>query len=309
MHAARSARPFLILLPALAAFGPVSSRADDVPAEAGPASTAGTGDASPRVTRADRPCDATSDECVAVGRWNVSLSLGLGVRTNPLVGERDIPLVVVPQVSYYGDHFFLDNLDFGWTLGERRSSSWSLIATPGYDRVFFDRSDPQNFFIGTVDTITQTTSPSEAAAPAQMRLSPGHPEVTYLAGPEWTFVRAGVTGQVDALHEITGHNHGNEVRAALGLPLVDGVGSLVADVGFTWKSAAIVDYFYGVPGSYQPGAAVNPFLKIGYSAPLRAKWRLTAFVHEERLGDAIAQSPIVAQRYVLTVFAGATRVF
>ena len=100
------------------------------------------------VAFADDDCAASSDECVAVGSWNLSVALGAGVRTNPVVHAKDIPLIVVPQFSYYGKRFFIDNLDPGVSLFEGDSNTLSLVASPGYDRVFFYRSDLQNFFIG-----------------------------------------------------------------------------------------------------------------------------------------------------------------
>ena len=62
-----------------------------------------------KVVAADDECKQPSAECVAVGGWNFSVALGAGVRTNPLVNGQGLPLVVVPQVSYYGERFFLDN--------------------------------------------------------------------------------------------------------------------------------------------------------------------------------------------------------
>ena len=56
-------------------------------------------------------CQGPSNDCVAVGGWNLSLSFGAGVRTNPVLHESDIPLVVIPTFSYYGKRFFIDNLD------------------------------------------------------------------------------------------------------------------------------------------------------------------------------------------------------
>jgi outer membrane scaffolding protein for murein synthesis (MipA/OmpV family) len=41
---------------------------------------------------------------------------------------------------------------------------------------------------------------------------------------------------------------------------------------------------------------------------LSSKWKLDAFVHCERLGNAIADSPIVRGHYVTTAFAGVTYV-
>jgi MipA family protein len=255
-------------------------------------------------TRATGSCDAPSTDCVAVGHWNFDVSLGAGVRTDPVVHEADIPLVVIPHFSYYGKRVFIEDLDLGITLTEDDANSLSLIASPGYDRVFFYRSDLQNIFVSGVP------SAFEALPPPQTERFPARPRHwTYLAGPEWTFKTHGITGQLDFLHEITAQNHGNEVRAALGIPLIESAGSLSANVGLTWKSAAIVNYYYGAPGVYEGGSALNPFIKLGYSRPLSSKWRLTAFVHCEHLGNSIADSPIVNAHYVVTVFAGANYAF
>lgn len=266
-------------------------------------------------TLAEDDCTAPSDDCVTVGRWNLSVSLGAGVRTNPLAGGRDIPLVVVPQFSYYGKRFFIDNLDPGVTLYEGDANTLSLIASPGYDRVFFYRSDLQNIFIGGTTSAAGGVSRPPGLGnggntpQAVQGFPPRARKVTYLAGPEWTFRFGRISGQFDYLHEITGRHHGDEIRAALGIPLGKWGGTWNANVGVTWKSAGIVNYYYGDHGLYSAGWALDPFAKIGYSRPLSSKWKLDAFVHCERLGNAIADSPIVARRYVTTAFVGATYVF
>jgi outer membrane protein len=271
---------------------------------------------------AESECTASTDECVAVGSWSFSVALGAGVRTNPVFGGRDIPLILVPQFSYYGKRFFIDNLDAGVTLFDGESNTLSLVASPGYDRVFFYRSDLQNFFVFSPTSFTGggSTANTLVKSPPQSSLEdvptgarefpqPAR-KVTYLAGPEWTFKRGSLTGQVDYLHEITGHTHGDELRAAVGMPIGPLLGGTVsARTGLTWKSASTVNYYYGYPGLYQAGWALNPFVKLGYSRPLSSKWQLDAFVHVERLGNAISDSPIVDRHYVTTAFIGATYVF
>ena len=252
-------------------------------------------------------CNAQSKDCVAVGHWNFNISLGAGARTDPVIHEATIPLVVIPQVSYYGKRVFVEDLDLGFTLTESDASTLSLIATPGYDRVFFYRSDLQNIFVSGLPNAANGYATTGASHAESVPGGPRH--WTYLAGPEWTFETHGVTGQLDLLHEITAQNHGNEIRAALGIPLIESTGSLSANVGLTWKSSAIVSYYYGVPGVYAGRWALDPFVKLGYSRPLSSKWRLTAFVDYEHLGNAIADSPIVNAPYVVTVFAGATYAF
>lgn len=265
-------------------------------------------------------CAAELDDCVAVGHWNFSVGLGAGLRTNPLLHGDDIPLVVVPHVSYYGERFFLDDLDVGASLIETSHQTLSLVASPGYDRVYFYRSDLQNFFITNAaepalggfvqhDGV-QYTQDSGAALLAGAKEIPSHPRrITYLAGPEWTFEADGITGQVDVLHDITGQDHGTEVRTALGIPLVRSQGTLSMNVGLTWKSASIVNYYYGWPSVYQGGSALDPFVKVGYLKPLARHWRFNTFVEVEHLANAIADSPLVANHNVATMFVGAIYTF
>jgi outer membrane protein len=253
-------------------------------------------------------CAGAPQDCVAVGHWSFSVGLGAGLRTNPLVGGKDIPLVVVPHVSYYGERFFLDDLDLGFTLVESATNSLSLIASPGYDRVYFYRADLQNFFI-TGYSSTGAAAISDDPTGAIAKITPRPRRITYLAGPEWTFKAAGISGQLDLLHDVTGQDHGTEIRAALGIPLIESRGTLSANVGTTWKSAGIVNYYYGEPGLYTGRSALDPFAKLGYTLPLSGRWRFNAFAEYERLGSAIADSPIVAEHSVATVFVGAIYTF
>jgi len=262
---------------------------------------------------ADDDCKHASADCVAVGKWNFSVGLGAGVRTNPLVGGKDIPLVVIPQFSYYGKRVFIDDFDLGVTLVDNAKNTLNLIASPGYDRVFFYRNDLQNVFVGgfpfgpDISVAADVRVPSNT--PSAVQFPPRTRRITYLAGPEWTFKYYGVSGQLDVLHDITGQDDGTEVRAALGVPLLQAKGSLSANIGITWKSAAIVNYYYGAPNIYQAGPALDPFLKLGYTLPLAGKWHFNAFAEYERLGSAIADSPIVAEHYVVTAFVGAVYTF
>jgi MipA family protein len=254
-------------------------------------------------------CQGPTDDCVAIGRWNFSVAVGGGVRSNPLVNGKDIPLVVIPQFNYYGKRFFIDNLDFGFTLAAGGANTFNLIATPGYDRVFFYRSDLQNFFIGFPNISNPRPVAVSPGTPGATKVSPPAPHVTYLAGPEWTFKYGVVSGQLDLLRDATGQNSGDEIRGALGIPLLNSAGTLSANIGFTWKNAATVNYYYRVPILYSGSAAFDPFIKLGYILPLSSKWRFNAFAEYERLGNGIADSPIVAEHSVATVFVGAIYTF
>jgi outer membrane protein len=256
--------------------------------------------ADPQPAAAQTPCTAPSADCIAVGDLLVSVSFGYGTRTNPVAGRDDIPLFVIPYLSYYGKRFFLESLEPGVTLYESDAHTFNLIATPGFDRVFFSRNDPQNV---VVPFATDAPAFGEQSVQDQT-FTVGHRHTTYLAGPEWLFRHREFIGQLSALYEFTGRHKGYEVRAAVSRPLIQSEQSLVINAGLTWKSSATVDYFYGVQDLYRAGAALNPFVKLSYSLPLSERWTLTAFVHYEYLDDTIADSPIVTDREVVTAFAG-----
>ncbi|MFO7306067.1 MAG: MipA/OmpV family protein [Gammaproteobacteria bacterium] len=253
---------------------------------------------------AQTPCRAPSADCVIVGKWEISLSIGYGERSNPIAANSDIPLHLLPQISYYGKRFFLENLELGFTLHETDAHMFNVIAAPGYDRVFFVRNDLQNIFV-SASTVSLNAPPTAVPSFELVREYPiGGRRTTYLVGPEWLFRAGRFVGQLDALREVTGEHDGYEVRAAIATPVVQSKSSLVVSAGLTWKSSALVQYYYGVDGLYEPGAALNPFIKLGFVHPLSERWSFSTSVHHERLADSITDSPIVAEDSVTTFFAG-----
>lgn len=249
------------------------------------------------LARAQDDCKSASPDCAVVGDFELTISLGAGGRTNPIEGNADIPLVAIPQISYYGQRFFLENLDLGFTVHETEAHMFNLLATPGYDRVFFHRNDLQNIFVPLGGQLG-VTGGAELSVPVPER------HTTYLVGPEWMFRYGRLTGQLDALYEVTGEHEGYELRAAFGLPLVESRHSLTASAGLTWKSAEVVRYYYGLEDIYEPGAALSPFVKLSYWRPMTERWSFNAFAHYEYFGEAIADSPMVVDDGSLTAFAG-----
>jgi MipA family protein len=253
----------------------------------------------PRVAAAQAPCKSASPDCVAVGELDITLSLGYGTRTNPIIDKSDIPLFAIPSVSYYGKRFFLESLEPGFTVHEGARHTLNLIATPGYDRVFFSRGDLQNLII-------PATFGVQGGEEAVGEIRPHSRHTAYFAGPEWLFRYGSFIGQVNALYEFTGRHDGYELRAAVSAPLIETRHSLVVSGGGTWKSSETVDYYYGVRGLYEAGSVFCPFLKLSFARPLSDRWTLNAFVHYEHLGSAITDSPLVVDSDVVTAFAGFT---
>src|SRR4051812_20805632 len=67
--------------------------------------------------------------------WQLSLALGAGVRTNPVMNNDNMPLIVIPKISYQGERFFIQNLDIGYSFFEDDDQQINLLLTPSYDQV------------------------------------------------------------------------------------------------------------------------------------------------------------------------------
>jgi MipA family protein len=251
---------------------------------------------------------------VAIRHLSFSVAIGAGLRSNPLAHSDAIPLVALPEISYYGKRLFLHNLDVGATLWAGKAGTLDLVATPSYDRAYFYRTDLQNFLVagsiapGPLSGVPcQCTLVSAGTVPdplVALYVRPKSPRVVYLSGADWSTGIGRLQAQLMLLHDMTGTTNGSEVRAAIALPVSMGASHLSLHGGFTWKSQQLVDYYYGVPGLYRPGSALNPFAKLSWRRRLDENWTFEAFADAQRLATSITHSPLISRREVTTFFIG-----
>ena len=120
-------RMFAALLILLASFPGVAGEAQDNQAPVKASQAAGSSVSSPPV-----PSES---------RWRLGIALGYGLRTNPLVQSDDIPIIVDIDISWFGDRFFFDNGDLGFTFLDNEFVTTSLVGRINSDRVFFGRTN------------------------------------------------------------------------------------------------------------------------------------------------------------------------
>jgi MipA family protein len=296
-------------------------------------------------TASAEPCGSGQSTCVAVGEWEFSLGIGLGMRTNPVHGGDHIPLVLIPQVSYYGRRFFIDNLEVGYTLLERPRFQLNTLITPGGDGLYFFRRGWRNLVLdGGLDGSRNTFSAPEPP-PSQEYLGPmpvaddvdgrlvdrdesttagpnpllaQEPERTHrrrvagMAGLEASAAFGPVDWQLQLLTDVTGVHRGEELRVALGGDKHFGPHRIAIAGGFSWKSAELLEYYYGVRAdeatehmpAYDPGSGVSPFVRLSWSRAMNRNWRWQGSVQYDYLSSAVRHSPLIEDNQVVQVFFG-----
>ncbi|RYY77264.1 MAG: MipA/OmpV family protein [Gammaproteobacteria bacterium] len=244
--------------------------------------------------------------------WQLSLAVGAGVRTNPVMDNDNIPLIVIPQVSYQGERFFIQNLDFGYSVLEDDNQQINLLLTPSYDQVFFNESGVNNF-IDTSEFANATKSAPtvELVSDAIDKGRLHKRRMAALAGIEYSQTVQGFDVQLQALREITRYYHGNEVRVAFSKGINLGKNDVKLTLGANWQDAATLNYFYGITEteasnnlSYRPDSGVTTLLRFDWSYEVDEHWSLRFFTSYRHLGRSISNSPLVTSDNVVTAFAG-----
>lgn len=245
-------------------------------------------------------------------QWQVSLALGAGVRTNPVMDNDDIPLIVIPQVSFQGKHFFIQNLDFGYTFFQSDEQQFNLLLTPSYDQVFFNEHDINNFFDQSSFAAATKNGPTVDQVNRAIDKRKLHSRrMAALVGLEYSQSLYGLDFQVQILKEVTGYFDGNEARVALSKSINVGKNDVKLTLGANWQNAATLDYFYGLNAQeslgnvpYSASSGLTGLLRFDWNYQIDEHWDLRFFTSYRHLSHSISDSPLVTENNVITAFAG-----
>lgn len=234
-------------------------------------------------------------------RWRVGVALGYGERDNPLVYSEDLKILVDLDIAWFGDRWFFDNGDGGFTLLDNERFTLNVIGRFNSDRVFFSKTDTDLVVINL----------SGQAGVLDMPVVPGRDYAIEL-GLE--LLSDGDWGQLQlaAHRDASGTHDGYEVYVDYGHRFQHRRWLFEPSVGFAYKSRRSNDYYWGLREheasvlwpAYTAGAGVNQHARFAASYRVDRHWSVFAVAEVERLNAEAARSPLVAQRDLRGVFAG-----
>ncbi|NMM40783.1 MipA/OmpV family protein [Pseudoalteromonas arctica] len=266
------------------------------------------------------PCFAKQSEepsqGIIPGQWHLSLNLGLGVMSNPLNGGDNLPLVVIPDVAYYGEQFFFDNGRLGYSLVQDTPHIFNLVSELNPETRFFVDWHPSNLFALT-SANSLLTSNSELNKQQQPQLNIDQLDKRKWAldaGLSYHYVFEQHVFSVQALADVSGVYEG--WRSALQWQMHNEIGELQIkpSIGIWYKSAALNTYFYGITEKESPNGAVEigsswqPYAKIDARWPLNEANYLRFYVAYYDY-SALDDSPLFEQTYSMTAFIGFDHIF
>ncbi|MGL4447679.1 MipA/OmpV family protein [Shewanella sp.] len=268
----------------------------------------------PATAQLDESC-STKHDCIEVGNWDVGVAIGWGQKTNPLKDVGDIPVFLIPTIAYYGENWFFDNGNLGYSLTEQAHFSLNLVTSYSLDRAYFYRWDPSNIFL-------ERNSPSRTGfgrlpnAPAEpdMHINDlGSRNFTLLGGAEaFIYSPLGIL-RLAYTHDMFNVHHGSEaqIKWSYGWQL----NRWIIDLAFVfdWKSQNVVHYYYGIrpeesaywSQQYQAHSGWDKGAEMTARYELTNTWDLLLAVRYTLIADEITASPLLDKDVSSTYFIGA----
>lgn len=279
-------------------------------------------------------CEQASESCVPVGEWQFSLSLGAGVYTNPLNGGDNIPLILIPKISYYGENVFFENNTLGYSFFETDAVIVSAITQLNHENAFFNRWHPQNIILGSTtsssiaDSGNMNSDNQEPLENQTPNMNPDKTEVSLDDIPKkrWAidsgiqvnwFIDQFTDVQLQILHDINGVYNGfnGQLQFTQNFKFDSLINTTPSySFGASVNSKNLVDYFYGFSDknsdlpeqSYQGKLSINPYFRFTLVHKFSSKWSAQLHIKRIFLNKATTDSPLVNSNKVDTVFMGVT---
>ena len=217
------------------------------------------------------------------GTWSVGL--GVALTPSPFARTDGYELQPIPFVAYEGGRF-------NFTVGE---ASFELS---GGDQWYVDL-DASIRFEGLDLEVAQGLTTPERDPALDLGFSFG------LESALGTF-------ELTARGDVSGVYDGQEATLSWWLPMGNERIAVVPGAGVTWKSEALVDYYYGVRAEevtaqfpeYRGDSATNFFLSFLTTVRFTDRMWLLADVTMEQLDGSITDSPFVDRDYQISGLVG-----
>ncbi|WP_394175853.1 MipA/OmpV family protein [Thalassotalea litorea] len=244
---------------------------------------------------------------VKPGTFDVRLTAGFGGIENPLRERDHISSPLLPEFSYYGDKFFVENLVLGYSLHE--SENW-LIDAYGYfnnDGYFFAKNNSEKLI--SIAGITQNTWRANKVA---LNLKEVERDLSYMGGINITHITPWYRTNLSLAKDITSVHHGEEVSLTFSKPIQWHAFTATVQTGATYKSAKINEYYYALTPTeniisirqQSVGATISPWLNMSLRYHFTPTWSVGLSLKKTWLDSKMESSILVEQSSYYSGFVG-----
>lgn len=214
-------------------------------------------------------------------RWG--LGVGAIAQNSPYAGE-GMRVQPVPLISYEGEHFFFRGITAGWQFLDNDTFELAAIAQFRFDGFEIKELDRRKLAANGLDSrlLDDRDDSVDAGISASWRGSAGELEL-------------------ELLSDVTGKSKGQEFSLQYGYPLNFGQTQITPNIGVTYLSKKMANYYYGTLDSeagrgvidYKPDAATIPYVGVNVMRSFGNNWTFLAMLEYSVLPNKITDSPLL----------------
>jgi MipA family protein len=212
--------------------------------------------------------------------WHLGIALGHGQRTNPLIGGDDIDIPYVIDLAWYGEHWFFDNGDLGYTFLNEGRFSINGVVTYNNERNYYNYLTGKQFSLdiltggtlglagngsdsivsvdisgtefvktastslGTTSTLPDGTTVTHVNVNANVAIASRHSAIN--GGLEFLYISPYGDVQAQVLTDISSTHDGQEAWLSWSRPWYTRRSEVTLTLGLEWKSTDLIGYYFGV---------------------------------------------------------------
>lgn len=260
-------------------------------------------------------CDNTAmpnPNCIEPEKLQLRLGVGLGHRTNPLAGGRNFPYWLIPDVSYYGQHWFFDNGSLGYSIELAPAWQLSLLGRLNEEKGYFRRAHPSNVFSRYMFNSAEMVGPAQkdSQRPTLTIADVGARPTAVDAGLQLDWFSPQLQLKANLWQDVSSTYHGQHASLTAQHGWQSGQGYWQLHASLFWKSADLMQTYYGIEEdgqelSYERRSdSWQPELKLSFSYPLSTQWSALVFYRYRWLDNTMTDSPLVQEQTIRGWFVG-----
>jgi outer membrane protein len=214
-------------------------------------------------------------------RWG--LGVGAIAKNSPYAGE-GLRVQPIPLISYEGEHFFFRGITAGWQFVGNETFKLATIIQARFDGF----------------EINELSRSKLAANGLDSRLLDDRDD-SLDAGISTTWSGSAGELELELLADVSGKSKGQEFSLQYGYPLNLGATLITPNIGVTYLSKKMANYYYGTLDSevargvinYKPDAVTVPHVGVDFMRFFGKNWTFLAFLQYSALPNKITDSPLL----------------
>lgn len=270
------------------------------------------------------------DVCIEKSSWHLGVALGIGVKTNPLVGGNNIPLVILPDVAWYAEKAYFDNGELGYQWLDQAKFSVESYLQLDRESALFGVLHPANILSPTGSASDSFSPPptlidnehdsAESVLPTDSEIKAPSLSIDEVASRKWA-INGGIRAhyylsdgewQLSLKQDISNVHKGQQVGLQYMHRWLWNTFRFTLRTGTDWKSARVIDYYYGVSQRdtdrkelfYNGKSGWQTYMALNVQKPINENWSWLANIGYRRFPKSFTDSPLIAQNNIRNIFLG-----